>query len=218
MGKEKVGNKQEKGERVEQQWRIKEKPCFHKVPDWYWEVKRRRSKNWKIPAVLFIFSSLLHSLPPSLVSLPSLCRVTVSDGTGLTGRQRSKKTVALSSAMEMICDMCIQTHTHSQTFLSGCHWRHQRVDALTQHVAREIRSEHTMTHMHILYVHTHTSTKLKNLASVVQESGILEKCFTFQDFIIKVILGNLCVYVCKCVRVTYKNVGVLICMHASKTC
>lgn len=116
-----------------------------------WQVKGRR---WsQIPAVHLIFSSILHLLPLSLVSFPFLYRVTVSDGIGLTGRRRSKKTVTLSSALEAICDMCTQTHTHSQTFLSGCHWRHQRVDALTQHGGEEIRSQHTDTHTYCKYTH-----------------------------------------------------------------
>ncbi len=75
-----------------------------------WEVNgRRRGKNCKIPAVPLIFSSLPPSLTPSF-SL-HLRRVTVSDGTGLTGRRRSKKTVAFSSALEMTRD----THTHTHT-------------------------------------------------------------------------------------------------------
>lgn len=83
-----------------------------------WEVKGRRDENWKIPTVplLSLPLLLLSPLPPFLVSFPSLHRITVSDGTGLTVRRRSKKTVALSTSLKMTCDTC--THTHTR-FLVG---------------------------------------------------------------------------------------------------
>ena len=194
MEKWKGGNKKEKKD----QWRSEGKGIFFSqnvgLMLWYWEIAKSKggveAKTGRFQLVLLssppsLPPSLLPSFPPSLVSSPSLCRITVSDGTGLTGRRRSEETVVLSSALEMTCDTCAHTHTHTQTFLGGCRWRHHRVVALTQNVAREIRSEQT-THTYSTYAstyihthtHTHTSNEIHNLASDILTRK-WAKCFMF---------------------------------------
>lgn len=116
-----------KGKGGESGWararRIEEKACFHKVLDWCFDIgklgsqreeKRRELEDSSCSSYLPLPLSFLHSL----VSSASLHGVTVSDGTGLTGRRRSKKTVALGSASEMTYDTCAHTHTHADTHSS----------------------------------------------------------------------------------------------------
>lgn len=97
----------------------KEKTCFHQVADAGFDMGNwgsQKGESWKIPAVPLIFPSLLPSFAPSFppVSSPSHCRITVSAGTGLTGRWRSKKSGALASASQMTYDTRADAYTNTR--------------------------------------------------------------------------------------------------------
>jgi len=136
----------------------------------------KEEEQWELEySNCYSYLPLPLSFLPSLVSSPSLHRIAVPDGTGLTGRGDLRK---LSLLVLQLRWLLIRTRIHTQASSSWASLATSQGRRFIQHGAEKIRSEQTLTHTRT-HAQTYTSNKPQNFASVVVIMR-LENCLMFK--------------------------------------